>query len=218
MCSLERRVGQLFARLGKIPKALAVLPYRQHRGAIRMKVPARAVLLAMQPVALVPPVVWPQKDAEAGLPVVHVLAGVLAAILPRILAHAMDHAALPLATKHAPVGSDISPDAIDAVASPTALVHGAVSPIVHARTVLLSAPELALEAASLLPTLHTESVLQVVLPLPGVASHPLPVGLVDVDPHAVGHVGSPFTTIDVAIRVGEATHALCAVPVPLALV
>mmetsp|Transcript_77254 Transcript_77254/g.174761 ORF Transcript_77254/g.174761 Transcript_77254/m.174761 type:complete len:278 (+) Transcript_77254:208-1041(+) len=176
------------------------------------------MLLAVGPVTVVPPVIGPDESPKAGLPVSHVLAPVDPAVGPGVDAITVYHAALPLAPELALVGAKVHTGATDAVPSPLAMVHGAIHPPVDARAVLLAGLKFAFVVAALLPGLHTVAVLEVVDPLPGVARDLLVVCVVVVDAHAVGHVAPPLTTVDVAVSVNKATHALGTIPHPLPLV
>mmetsp|Transcript_14423 Transcript_14423/g.39875 ORF Transcript_14423/g.39875 Transcript_14423/m.39875 type:complete len:343 (+) Transcript_14423:179-1207(+) len=204
----------LLALRGTLELALAIAPSSMLERAVLDPHSAAAVLAALGPISLVLLPVGPKKDTKAILPVKEVLAGVLPAIWPEVLAFAVDHGILPGTLVPPAVAANVRARAVDGVCLPGTTVLGGVRPQVDTVALLLAVPEDALESRALRPCLHAVALLKVVAPLASVRSEVL----VMVGALPVCHIRLPLACVRVPVAVREAALALGLVLPPFALV
>mmetsp|Transcript_87388 Transcript_87388/g.182871 ORF Transcript_87388/g.182871 Transcript_87388/m.182871 type:complete len:233 (-) Transcript_87388:303-1001(-) len=185
-----------------------------------MVVSAFAVLLSLLPKAFIPSSICPLKDSEPDLGIVLILSLVAASIRPVVSTNAVDLTPLPLAPELSFVHTYVQAWSVDAVVGPASHILRAVGPSVDSDTVLVTSLELPFVAAPLLilPCFNAEPVLLIFEPLATIARLLPTFGQVGIDTEAMSNAVSPFTTVGVAITMGESPLSLGSVHVPFTLV
>mmetsp|Transcript_43603 Transcript_43603/g.81939 ORF Transcript_43603/g.81939 Transcript_43603/m.81939 type:complete len:256 (-) Transcript_43603:130-897(-) len=194
--------------------ALSLAPLRNCASPVCKCHLSRAMLLAMRPVALILALISPRKYSKAFLPVKEILPFVGFALGPRVLTPTMDHGITPGALEGAAICAYVHTCAIDLVRSPRALVLRAIRPEVDAHTFLVATLKLSTIPGAFAPCLYAIAFLVIHIPLTLVLCGVL----VLVEPLSVRHILKPFTEVEISIRMGKHTFAMCFVVLPLTLV
>mmetsp|Transcript_120380 Transcript_120380/g.225016 ORF Transcript_120380/g.225016 Transcript_120380/m.225016 type:complete len:227 (-) Transcript_120380:452-1132(-) len=178
---------------------LAVLPLTLAWLILGIHVRADPMLLAISPLAFIPPSIWPSEAALSMLLVLVIATLVNSAVVPLHLPLAVHVVPMPFPDIHSPIAPFVDAAPMNVVLIELTLIHGALGPEELATPVFLAAPVVSCKLGAVCPYLDTVPLLHVLMPLPVVA-RPI---LVDKFAVTLRTIFIPLALIRVAVYVRE---------------
>lgn len=208
--------GDLVQPLLTLPALPSALLDLELCGVLRVwhYVEAFAVLLALEPLAVVGSAIGPEVDADSALPVVDVLADEHAAVAPPVGALAVHHVVVPVSEVEAVVVPHEEALAVEHVVAPFADVPVAVGPPILSLALLGGVLVEALILTAIIPLLFSEPMLLILVPVPNILAA---VGM-PVDSKSLRHIVDKLAFIKVTTCMVEFSTAIVEVVLPESLV
>ena len=194
--------------------SLAMVPLTRLHLPLTIGVNGSAMLLTIEPAAIVLLTVWPREHPLPLLLIIDILALIPPSILKREQSSPMHHIVLPFTLVFATVSPCVAAVAVHFVADELALEHASILPGEPPAAVLFAVGVLAFVDGSVFPTFLTVAMVLVVSPLADIFCA---IGML-VGPCTVHHVILELSNIRITIDMNESTLAVFLVIQPVSFI